>query len=580
MFARPRRSLGIGVAVSMLAAGLAVTAVPASAFSPSVELNATGGTDASNGLRIKYGSGQIQVVRNGVDQMHATGSFPGSTTASTLLNGIYLRVGNTLVGPRHAGVSGGTLTPVEWTSITATNSGSTQILSTLTYTTGSLTYQINVTLDYLAATDQYFTENLVVQFPVGNVDVVKVYRTIDTQLDGSDTGAGFYDVTDSTRPTVGVRSADLTHVLAFRKTSGPAWTGYWSGQSSCMYSDTCTATTGLGYLNRGTDFPASAASVDSNAATNNGIGIEWDLALADGGALHTIPTGTEYTFQHEVVVGELLPTVTTFDQPADAVLSDGFIELSMAGVNGGYVEYSSSTEEVCTVDGPDVTTITPSDVPVATVTFLAEGTCTLTANQAASGGHTAADPVTRSLLVMATPTPTPTPTPTLPVEKPLPKIDRSRWVKIPSDPNSVHGKEKKTKAFNASFSGIDAYPIRKLGSRELVKGEAASLSPRGFFRFDSAKLTKKGRAEAKAMVNNLEAAKTIRCEGYADYAGNRNHELDLSLHRAKAFCKALKKYGADVVTKTRGYGPERPAVVGGTARGRKENRRVVIVIRK
>ena len=43
---------------------------------------------------------------------------------------------------------------------------------------------------------------------------------------------------------------------------------------------------------------------------------------------------------------------------------------------------------------------------------------------------------------------------------------------------------------------------------------------------------------------------------------------------------ALKVYGAHVTTKTKGYGPQRPAVVGGKAKGRKENRRVVILVTK
>jgi CshA-type fibril repeat protein len=177
-----------------------------------------------------------------------------------------------------------------------------------------------------------------------------------------------------------------------------------------------------------------------------------------------------------------------------------------------------------------------------------------------------------------TPTPTPTETPKPPAPEPLPEIDRTKHVKIPDDPKSVKGKEKKTKAFNSSFSGIDAHPITKLGDRILVKGEAATLSGDGLFRFDSGKLTKKGRAMVKAVVFNLEGSKSVNCEGYTDYAGEIDHELDLSLRRAKVVCAALKRYGADVKTKTDGYGPKRPAVVGGSAKSRKENRRVVIVV--
>jgi outer membrane protein OmpA-like peptidoglycan-associated protein len=142
----------------------------------------------------------------------------------------------------------------------------------------------------------------------------------------------------------------------------------------------------------------------------------------------------------------------------------------------------------------------------------------------------------------------------------------------------VKGKEKKTVAFNSSFTGVDANPISKLGKHQLIRGEAATLDGDGLFDFDKGVLTPKGIAQVKAVVANLRGADTIHCEGYTDYAGELNHELELSLIRAKAVCTALKHYGADVTTMTRGYGPKRPAVVGGTPKSRKENRRVVILI--
>ncbi|MCD5352090.1 OmpA family protein [Kineosporia mesophila] len=163
--------------------------------------------------------------------------------------------------------------------------------------------------------------------------------------------------------------------------------------------------------------------------------------------------------------------------------------------------------------------------------------------------------------------PTPAPTP----------IDRSHWVKVPRNPNAVHGKERRTQAFNASFSGIDAYPIPALKERQLRRGQATTLSGDGLFTFDRATLTAEGRSQVKAVVHNLEEAVSVRCEGYTDYAGSRRHEMTLSRRRAHVICTALRRYGADVTTMSRGYGPRRPAVVGGSARGRKENRRVVIV---
>lgn len=186
---------------------------------------------------------------------------------------------------------------------------------------------------------------------------------------------------------------------------------------------------------------------------------------------------------------------------------------------------------------------------------------------------------TVAAVVQPSPTPVPSPTPA-PVLKPLPKIDRKELAKIPADPKAATGKERKTKAFNSSFTGVDAYPIVKLGNRQLRKNQATTLSGDGLFDFDSARLTKNGRAQVKAVVQNLKGSSAVHCEGYTDYAGARDHELDLSADRAKAVCMALKVYGAKITTKTKGYGPQRPVVIGGTPHGRKENRRVVILVTK
>jgi outer membrane protein OmpA-like peptidoglycan-associated protein len=140
----------------------------------------------------------------------------------------------------------------------------------------------------------------------------------------------------------------------------------------------------------------------------------------------------------------------------------------------------------------------------------------------------------------------------------------------------VLGTKVKTKAFNSSFTGINAYPIPALGTRLLSRGSATSLS--GAFAFDSAVLSAGGRAELRSVVANLAEAKAITCEGYADYGMSRAHEIALSVQRATVVCRALKAFGAEVTATTHGYGPRRPAVVGGTQKSRQENRRVVIVV--
>lgn len=209
----------------------------------------------------------------------------------------------------------------------------------------------------------------------------------------------------------------------------------------------------------------------------------------------------------------------------------------------------------------------PSPTPTPTTT--ASATPTSSPTTSASPTEPPAQPPA------PTPTASPPPRPA-PIPGPLPKIDRARLAKIPENPKRIRGRERKTKAYNASFRGVDAHPIPALGPRILARGQATTLSGDGLFEFDSAALTRTGRAQVKAVVRNLRGSKAVTCEGYTDYAGSRSHELRLSARRAKAVCAALAK-SFTVRTATKGYGPERPAVIGGNAKGRKENRRVVIL---
>ncbi|KQW52527.1 hypothetical protein ASC77_24430 [Nocardioides sp. Root1257] len=161
----------------------------------------------------------------------------------------------------------------------------------------------------------------------------------------------------------------------------------------------------------------------------------------------------------------------------------------------------------------------------------------------------------------------------------LPAIDRAGQVAPPTHPTSYRGPERRTTAWRATAGGVDAYPVQRMRGRDLVRGEAATLSGDGLFAFDSARLTATGRAQVRALAVVLRArARAVRCEGFTDYAGSRRHELVLSRQRAAAVCSALVRMRAGVRASSIGYGPDRPAVVGGSATGRKENRRVVVLV--
>lgn len=165
------------------------------------------------------------------------------------------------------------------------------------------------------------------------------------------------------------------------------------------------------------------------------------------------------------------------------------------------------------------------------------------------------------------------------VNSPAPKVSTpSSAVRVPAKPRSYDGPREVTKARWTSYDGTPAPAIGALGHHALVKGEAATLSKTGMFTFNSAKLTKAGRAELKQLAKNLTVASAVRCEGYTDYAGPTKNHARLGTARAKAVCAALKHYGANVKTTTKNYMGARPVVVGGKRENRAENRRVVVLV--
>ena len=155
---------------------------------------------------------------------------------------------------------------------------------------------------------------------------------------------------------------------------------------------------------------------------------------------------------------------------------------------------------------------------------------------------------------------------------------RAGLVKVPAVLPKDGGKPRETVNKTRSAKGIVAPMSDTLGKGGLRAGQATTLSGRFLFEFDSAKLTPKGVRLVKALVKNLKGTAAVTCEGYTDYAGDHNHELDLSRRRSVAVCSALVKFGAKVTYKTPGYAGGKPLIVAGRARERHEHRRVVVVV--
>lgn len=155
---------------------------------------------------------------------------------------------------------------------------------------------------------------------------------------------------------------------------------------------------------------------------------------------------------------------------------------------------------------------------------------------------------------------------------------RAGAVPVPAEPKAYRGSLTKTRAVWTAHDGTTAWGASTLRGHHLVRHEATTLDGAGLFAFDDATLSPAAKRQVRAVAALLDVASSIRCEGYADYAGTSAHELALSKARARTVCAALRAAGADVRSATVGYGRTRPAYVGGTADDRVGNRRVVIYV--
>ena len=162
-----------------------------------------------------------------------------------------------------------------------------------------------------------------------------------------------------------------------------------------------------------------------------------------------------------------------------------------------------------------------------------------------------------------------------------PPVSVTDLVPMPAHPRSSTGPLRLTTALGRSFDGTAAIGVTELpAGATLEPGQAVALSDAALFAFDSPVLTVGARRDIAALAPHLSGVRRVRCEGFTDYAGLRAHELMLARQRATNVCTALVSQVPGVQVQIVGYGPVRPAVIGGTPRSRTQNRRVVVVVTK
>ncbi|HMQ58738.1 MAG TPA: DUF4347 domain-containing protein, partial [Rhizobiaceae bacterium] len=177
-------------------------------------VNTSGGSaaDGSDGLRIHViRNGQLQVDYKGFTQLYEPTL---NDDDAVIFNGVYMAVGNTVVGPGtnsnfgapYTGAANGpgisstdAIFQESTQSITGTGTGAdpTIITTTLVYNVDGLgaynpatDFQVVIETIYVEP-NPYFTQRVTVTPPASNAQALKFYHTLDTFLSGGDNGPAF-----------------------------------------------------------------------------------------------------------------------------------------------------------------------------------------------------------------------------------------------------------------------------------------------------------------------------------------------------------------------------------------------------
>ncbi len=276
---------GVGIGV----VSVAIVAAPSfAATDPGVleTINATGGTSATDGLKIDVAFGNIQIGRNGSGQLYDSTDLPDPTSYSNVSNYpvVALSDGTSIVK-----IGGGSNPSYhDWDSFTSeatlTDSGrSGSVVNHLTYGSGTSLITADFTITYTYP-NEYF--NVKIDLTSLGTDYAgyshRIYWYTDSYLEGSDEGFEFGGVTPGGQTVAGVFSQAGTQIEAFRQVSGQNL--FWiAGEYECpdsgSYTETdCGAPTTDGFINEYVDFPNAYAT--STDAIDNGFGVNSALSTA------------------------------------------------------------------------------------------------------------------------------------------------------------------------------------------------------------------------------------------------------------------------------------------------------------
>jgi LPXTG-motif cell wall-anchored protein len=285
------KKLLTGVAVGLASVALVATPSFAAPTSPGVRetINSSGGTSATDGLKIDVAFGNIQIGRKGSGQIFPSPDLPKANTYAYVSSYpvVALSYGTSPTLYRFIGSYGGT-NAVDWDSFTSestlTDSGrSGTVINHLTYGSGASLVTADFTISYTYP-NQYFN----VKFDLTGLGSAysggnhRLYWYADSYLEGSDNGFQFGGTTPGGQTVAGVYSQAGTQIEAFRQVAGQnlAWVagGYECPDYGPSTVSDCGAVTTNGFINDYVDFPNAFATITT--PIDNGFGVNSALSSA------------------------------------------------------------------------------------------------------------------------------------------------------------------------------------------------------------------------------------------------------------------------------------------------------------
>ena len=293
----------------LVLAGLAVLASVALVASPAMAantptgplgdlniINPTGGSNASDGLKIHIAQGQIQITRDGIDQLFPTGQFP-STTVIDSNSGVnnYFTVAYTKNGTVRTisppdGPAGVQLVDLVWNSATSSASltgggQSGTVVNTLTSedTGGDGIVTLEITYAYTFP-NEFLNISTKLTLPSSWAYPTRVYWNTDSTLGGNDSGDQLEGTLNNGQLVRGVVSPDGTQLEGFRQVVGQNLNS-WAGNYMCPWNDQgieCNPASFHSWVDNNADAPNS---ISAETNVDNGFGVSVPMVNTPG--VHT-----------------------------------------------------------------------------------------------------------------------------------------------------------------------------------------------------------------------------------------------------------------------------------------------------